>query len=72
MRNVKLKVKLKKIIKMKNLKLLPHNQQAVDKTMFHFKSGAQRAAIIHPTGTGKSYCIAAVAQQFNKVAVILT
>ena len=55
---------------MKNLKLLPHNQQAVDKTMFHFKSGAQRAAIIHPTGTGKSYCIAAVAQQFNKVAVI--
>ena len=55
---------------MKNLKLLPHNQQAVDKTIFHFKSGAQRAAIIHPTGTGKSYCIAAVAQQFNKVAVI--
>ncbi len=55
---------------MKNLKLLPHNQQAVDKTMFHFKSGAQRAAIIHPTGTGKSYCIAAIAQQFNKVAVI--
>jgi superfamily II DNA or RNA helicase len=38
--------------------------------MFHFKSGAQRAAIIHPTGTGKSYCIAAIAQQFNKVAVI--
>ena len=55
---------------MKKLKLLPHNQQAVDKTMFHFKSGAQRAAIIHPTGTGKSYCIAAIAQQFNKVAVI--
>ena len=55
---------------MKNLKLLPHNQQAVDKTMFHFKSGAQRAAIIHPTGTGKSYCIAAIAQQFNKIAVI--
>ena len=55
---------------MKNLKLLPHNQQAVDKTMFHFKSGAQRAAIIHPTGTGKSYCIAAIAQQFKKIAVI--
>ena len=55
---------------MKNLKLLPHNQNAVNKVLFHFKSGAQRAAIIHPTGTGKSYCIAAIAQQFNKVAVI--
>ena len=55
---------------MKNLDLLPHNQNAVNKVLFHFKSGAQRAAIIHPTGTGKSYCIAAIAQQFNKVAVI--
>lgn len=55
---------------MKNLNLLPHNQQAVDKTLAHFKSGKQRAAIIHPTGTGKSYCIAAIAEQFNKIAII--
>ena len=55
---------------MKNLKLLPHNQQAVDKTLAHFKSGKQKAAIIHPTGTGKSYCISAIAEHFNKVAII--
>ena len=55
---------------MKNLKLLPHNQQAVNRTLAHFKSGKQKAAIIHPTGTGKSYCISAIAEHFNKVAII--
>lgn len=55
---------------MKVLKLLPHNQQAVDKTLAHFKAGNKKAAIIHPTGTGKSYCIAAIAQHFKNIAIV--
>ena len=55
---------------MKNLDLLPHNQFAVNKVTAHFNSGKQRAAIVHPTGTGKSYCIAAIAENFNNIAVI--
>ena len=44
----------------KNLHLLPHNREAYEKVMAHFENH-QRAAIVHATGTGKSYCIAAIA-----------
>ena len=53
----------------KNLHLLPHNREAYEKVMAHFESH-QRAAIVHATGTGKSYCIAAIASHFSKVLVM--
>ena len=53
----------------KNLHLLPHNREAYEKVMAHFENH-QRAAIVHATGTGKSYCIAAIASHFSKALVI--
>lgn len=53
----------------KNLHLLPHNREAYEKVMAHFENH-QRAAIVHATGTGKSYCIAAIASHFSKVLVM--
>lgn len=53
----------------KELHLLPHNRKAYEKVMDHFENH-QRAAIVHATGTGKSYCIAAIASHFSKVLVM--
>ena len=53
----------------KELYLLPHNRKAYEKVMDHFENH-QRAAIVHATGTGKSYCIAAIASHFSKVLVM--
>ena len=49
--------------------LLPHNQSAYENVMEAFKT-KQRVAVVHATGTGKSYIIAAVANEFNRVCII--
>lgn len=50
--------------------LLPHNQKAHDAIMQSFQDGNKRAAVVHATGTGKSYIIAAVASHFDRVLVV--
>ena len=49
--------------KFNNNMLLPHNNEAYLKVIEHFKDN-NRAAVVHATGTGKSYIIAAVADKF--------
>lgn len=49
--------------------LYPHNQDAYKKVMEAFKT-SNRTCICHPTGTGKSYIVAAVCQHFEKVLVL--
>ena len=53
-----------------NTILLPHNQEAFQKVMEHFHSN-NRAAVVHATGTGKSFIIAAVASRFAGKVVIV-
>ena len=53
-----------------NTILLPHNQEAFQKVMEHFHSN-NRAAVVHATGTGKSFIIAAVASRFAGRVVIV-
>ena len=54
----------------KELNMLPHNYEAYQKVMAHYDSGRNKAAVVHATGTGKSYIIAAVAHHFNNVLII--
>lgn len=49
--------------------LFPHNRTAYQKVMRAFES-ADRTCVIHPTGTGKSYLIAAVSERFKKVLIL--
>lgn len=50
--------------------LFSHNQHAYDAVMHAFQEGQKRVAIVHATGTGKSYVISAVSQNFKRVLVI--
>lgn len=50
--------------------LYPHNQKAYEAVMKHFGEGNRKAAIIQPTGSGKSYAAGAVAAHFKKVLVV--
>ena len=50
--------------------LLPHNNEAYLKVIEHFKDN-NRAAVVHATGTGKSYIIAAVADKFPGKVIVL-
>lgn len=52
------------------MNILPHNQKAFEAVMQSFDGGSQRAAVIHATGTGKSYVIAAVASRFTNTLVV--
>ena len=47
--------------------LLSHNKTAYQKVMRAFET-ADRTCVVHPTGTGKSYLIAAVSESFMKLA----
>lgn len=49
--------------------LLSHNKTAYQKVMRAFES-ADRTCVVHPTGTGKSYLIAAVSESFNRVLIL--
>ena len=49
--------------------LLPHNKAAYKKVMQSFKT-ADKTCVIHPTGTGKSYLIAAVSESYKRVLIL--
>jgi superfamily II DNA or RNA helicase len=49
--------------------LYPHNREAYENVIKAFET-SNRTCVIHPTGTGKSYIIAAVAQHFDKILVL--
>lgn len=52
-----------------NTKLLPHNDKAYAKVVGALKD-SQRTCVIHPTGTGKSYLMAAVSEEYKKVLIL--
>ena len=56
--------------KFDNNTLLPHNNEAYLKVIEHFKDN-NRAAVVHATGTGKSYIIASVADKFPGKVIVL-
>lgn len=49
--------------------LLSHNKAAYKKVMQAFET-ADRTCVVHPTGTGKSYLIAAVSESFKRVLIL--
>ena len=49
--------------------LLPHNKTAYRKVMRAFET-SDRTCVVHPTGTGKSYLIAAVSESFKRVLIL--
>lgn len=49
--------------------LYSHNKAAYQKVMRSLET-ADRACVVHPTGTGKSYLIAAVSESFKKVLIL--
>lgn len=52
-----------------NTQLLPHNEKAYAKVVGALKDN-QRTCVIHPTGTGKSYLMAAVSEEYKKVLIL--
>ena len=50
-------------------KLLPHNKTAYKKVTDALAT-SDRTCVIHPTGTGKSYLIAAVSESYRKVLIL--
>ena len=52
-----------------NINLLPHNEEAYEKVMKALET-SNRTCIIHPTGTGKSYLIAAVSENYERVLIL--
>ena len=51
------------------IQLLKHNKIAYNKVMKAFEQ-SQRTCVVHPTGTGKSYLIAAVSERFKNVLIL--
>lgn len=49
--------------------LLPHNKKAYNKVTEVLKN-SQRTCVIHPTGTGKSYLMAAVSEKYKNVLIL--
>lgn len=49
--------------------LLPHNKTAYEKVT-KVLAVSDRTCVVHPTGTGKSYLIAAVSEGYNKVLIL--
>jgi len=49
--------------------LYAHNKTAYQKVMKAFET-SDRTCVVHPTGTGKSYLIAAVSESFQKVLIL--
>lgn len=52
------------------MELFSHNQQAFEAVISHFNNDKQKAAIVHATGTGKSYIGGAIAENFKNVLVV--
>lgn len=55
---------------MNPLELLEHNRTAYEAVMKHYVSGHRKACVVHATGTGKSYIIAAVTAHFGRTLVV--
>ena len=51
------------------LKLKSYNESAYKKVMSAFEN-YRMTCVCHPTGTGKSYIIATVAEHFNKILIL--
>ena len=51
------------------IQLLKHNKIAYNKVLEAFEK-SQRTCVVHPTGTGKSYLIAAVSERFKNVLIL--
>ena len=51
------------------IELLKHNKIAYNKVMKAFEK-SQKTCVVHPTGTGKSYLIAAVSERFKNVLIL--
>lgn len=49
--------------------LLPHNREAYEKVATALKT-QNKAAVVHATGTGKSYIVGAVSNDYDKVLVV--
>lgn len=49
--------------------LLNHNKAAYQKVVKAFET-ANRTCVVHPTGTGKSYLIAAVSENYKNVLIL--
>ena len=49
--------------------LLSHNKTAYQKVMRAFEA-SDRTCVVHPTGTGNSYLIAAVSESYKRVLVL--
>jgi superfamily II DNA or RNA helicase len=49
--------------------LLPHNKAAYQKVVKAFEA-ADRTCVVHPTGTGKSYLMAAVSESYKNVLIL--
>ena len=49
--------------------LLPHNKTAYTKVMKALET-SDRTCVVHPTGTGKSYLIAAVSESYKNVLIL--
>ena len=45
--------------------LLPHNQEAYEKIKLEIANGKKKIAISHATGTGKSYLIAKLFENYS-------
>ena len=51
------------------IQLLQHNKIAYQKIIKTFES-TNRTCVVHPTGTGKSYLIAAVSEKYKNVLIL--
>ena len=50
--------------------LYHHNLKAYEAVKAHYEKGHRKACIVHATGTGKSYIIAALAADYKRVLVV--
>lgn len=50
--------------------LYPHNQKAYEAVKAHYAEGHRKACVVHATGTGKSYIIGALAEDYERVLVV--
>lgn len=50
--------------------LYNHNLKAYEAVKAHYEKGHRKACIVHATGTGKSYIIAALAADYERVLVV--
>lgn len=50
--------------------LYSHNREAYEAVKAHYAKGHRKACVVHATGTGKSYIIVALAEDFERVLLV--